>query len=62
MSRTINQNQQPSQTQGLIEEISAVVGINFEPQTIESTLAENDFDFLRTIAALIRNINTKFFF
>ncbi len=52
MSEVITQNQY--QTEDLIDEISAVVGVNFEPQTIQSALAENKYDFLSTIVALIR--------
>ncbi len=51
MSETIIQNK----SQNLIEEISAVIGINFEPETIQSALAECNFNFLSTIACLIRN-------
>lgn len=51
MSEAIIQNK----TQNLIDEISAVIGINFEPETIQSALAECNFDFLSTIASLIRN-------
>ena len=57
MSEAITQNR----TEDLIDEISAVVGINFEPQTIQSALAESNYDFLSTIASLIRNY-LKFYF
>jgi hypothetical protein len=50
--------QKQNDNQFIIDEICAVIGLNFEPQIIQSILSENNSDFLASIAALIRKINS----